>query len=131
MPVSFSPANHFANPVSKTLVEVLPETLLEFACPNQYAKCDEILQSSFGKQDHDNAPIIPCGNGFVETVIQAYNGHHALIIRPDDVWLAILTQFNFFVNGRAEMLRSHFVHHEGQRHLVVYARLRSFGQNND
>jgi hypothetical protein len=122
MPVSFAPANHPANPVSKYLTKVqLPRTLLEFACPNQYAKCDEILQSSFGKQHHDNAPIIPRSNGFVETVIQAYNGHHALIIRPDDVWLAILTQFNFFVNGKAEMLRSHFVHREGQKHLVVYA----------
>jgi Domain of unknown function (DUF4419) len=126
MPVSFAPANHLANPATsspETLAKVLPSTLLKFACPGQHRNYNEILQSSFRKRDHDrdNALIIPRKNGFVETVVRAYSGHHALIIRPDDVWLAILTQFNFFVNGRAEMLRSHFVHHEGQKHLVLDA----------
>ncbi|KAK7022493.1 hypothetical protein R3P38DRAFT_2961149 [Favolaschia claudopus] len=51
----------------------------------------------------------------------AYNYHHALVIRPDDVWLAILTQFNFFLNGfgRAELLRAAFVSHSGQQSLTV------------
>lgn len=33
--------------------------------------------------------IIPQRNGFVHTVVEAYNQHRALIVRPDDVWLAI------------------------------------------
>ncbi|KAF9173741.1 hypothetical protein BGX20_002238 [Mortierella sp. AD010] len=44
-----------------------------------------------------------------------------MIIRPDDVWTAILVQFNFFVNGNAELLRSQFVSHEGQKTLKVEA----------
>ena len=49
----------------------------------------------------------PYRNGFVDTVLQCYNCHHALIIRPDDVWLAILTQFNFFANGNVKQFVSH------------------------
>jgi hypothetical protein len=55
----------------------------------------------------------------VRTVIAAYNQHHALVIRPDDVWLAILCQFNFFVNANAELLRASFVAHEGKRELAI------------
>ncbi|KAJ7148048.1 hypothetical protein C8R43DRAFT_889125, partial [Mycena crocata] len=52
-------------------------------------------------------------------VITAYKQHHALVIRPDDVWLAMLCQFNFSVNANAEVLRGTFVAHEGQKELVV------------
>jgi hypothetical protein len=63
----------------------------------------------------------PKRNGFVGTVISAYNEHHALIIRPDDVWIAILCQFNFFVNANAELLRANFVAHESKRELEIIA----------
>lgn len=63
--------------------------------------------------------IIPEKNGFVEAVIEAYNNHRGLIVRPDDVWLAIMTQFSFFVNGNSEALRKVFVSHEGKRELVI------------
>ncbi|KAJ6568788.1 hypothetical protein B0H19DRAFT_687517 [Mycena capillaripes] len=66
------------------------------------------------------APVItPTPNGFVHTVITAYNKHHNLIVRPDDVWITILTQFNFFVNANAELLRASFVAHEGKKELTV------------
>jgi hypothetical protein len=55
----------------------------------------------------------------LSTAIMSYNEHRALILRPDDVWLAILTQFNFFVNANAEALRSQFVSHDGQKELTV------------
>ncbi|KAF9053353.1 hypothetical protein BJ165DRAFT_1413498 [Panaeolus papilionaceus] len=58
-------------------------------------------------------------NGFVDTLLAAYNSHHNLILRPDDLWIAILTQFNFYVNAHAEELRPHFVQHEGKKHLVI------------
>ncbi|KAJ6623701.1 hypothetical protein B0H10DRAFT_777839 [Mycena sp. CBHHK59/15] len=63
--------------------------------------------------------IIPTPNGLVNTIISAYNRHHNLILRPDDVWLAILTQFNFYVNANAELLRANFVAHEGRQELKV------------
>ncbi|KAI9719224.1 MAG: hypothetical protein M1812_003554 [Candelaria pacifica] len=61
------------------------------------------------------------GNGFVDAAMRAYNTHHALVLRPDDVWMAILSQFNLFVNAHAEELRHVFVDHEGQRELTVVA----------
>ena len=57
--------------------------------------------------------------GFVSAATTAY-GHHAnLVIRPDDIWITILSQFAFYVNARAEQLRYKFVSHEGQKDLVV------------
>ncbi|KAJ7832886.1 hypothetical protein B0H14DRAFT_2364548 [Mycena olivaceomarginata] len=64
--------------------------------------------------------VFPRPNGFVHTIIEAYNHHHALILRPDDVWIAILTQFNFYVNARAELLRANFVAHADKKALVVF-----------
>ena len=60
-------------------------------------------------------------NGLVHTIVEAYNRHHALVLRPDDIWLCILTQFSLFVNGegRAEQLRSVFVAHEGKKKLTI------------
>nr|GAT55848.1 predicted protein [Mycena chlorophos] len=63
--------------------------------------------------------VIPNSNGFFHSLSEAYNQHHHLILRPDDVWLAILVQFNFFVNANSEALRASFVAHEGQKTLEV------------
>jgi len=78
------------------------------------AKCGEILQgTTFPKH------TLPANNGFVNAVTQAYNEHHHLILRPDDIWLSIMTQFSFYLNARAEEFRSKFVNFEGKKELVV------------
>ncbi|KAJ7133144.1 hypothetical protein C8R44DRAFT_730339 [Mycena epipterygia] len=51
--------------------------------------------------------VLPTHNGFVNTVLSAYNGHYAL--------------FNFFVDASAELLRANFVAHEGKRQLIIHA----------
>ncbi|KAG5179160.1 hypothetical protein JKP88DRAFT_270402 [Tribonema minus] len=58
-------------------------------------------------------------NGFVDTIVHAYNEHHHLIIRPDDVWSAITIQFSYYVNLHAEKLRPIFVDFQGKKELVV------------
>ncbi|CAL8133331.1 unnamed protein product [Orchesella dallaii] len=58
-------------------------------------------------------------SGFVKTVLEAYSQHHNLVIRPDDIWAAIMIQFSFYVNKNAEKLRSKFVDFEGKRELSV------------
>ncbi|KAF7377317.1 hypothetical protein MSAN_00152300 [Mycena sanguinolenta] len=63
--------------------------------------------------------IVPNTNGFVNTVVSAWSQHYALVIRPDDVWLSIISQFSFYVNGNAELLRANFVAHEGKKELTV------------
>lgn len=57
--------------------------------------------------------------GFVDTVFYSYQKHHNLIIRPDDVWTAIVTQFSLYVNANAEALRHAFVNFEGKKKLEV------------
>jgi Domain of unknown function (DUF4419) len=127
MPVSFCPANFPADPI-KPPGQISPTTLLSFILPHRYKKIHEILQSSFGDPSiitsgTSTRAVVhqPCKDGLVGTVIRAYSNHHALILRPDDVWLAILTQFSFLVNGNAESLRSHFVSHQGKKKLVLDA----------
>jgi hypothetical protein len=81
----------------------------------------EHVQSTFGRDSARLVPVMASRNGFVDTVIEAYSNHQALVIRPDDVWTSILTQFSLFVNGegRAEQLRSLFVAHQGKKKLVI------------
>ncbi|KAJ6470930.1 hypothetical protein C8R45DRAFT_1165564 [Mycena sanguinolenta] len=147
MPISFSVASHLAKPVSLTAEQISgpsPEVLLSHACAHQSTLAGEILQFSvrdepaeppvgpraslnrrlsklnpFSKTKVLPPALIPTPNGFVYTIISAYNHHHNLIIRPDDVWITILTQFNFFVNANAELLRASFVAHEGKQTLTV------------
>ncbi|CAL8143483.1 unnamed protein product [Orchesella dallaii] len=57
--------------------------------------------------------------GFVTTVVESYSNHFNLVIRPDDIWAAIMTQFSFYLNKNAEKYRSKFVTFEGQRNLVL------------
>ncbi len=63
--------------------------------------------------------IFAANNAFVTTIVQAYNQHHKLILRPDDVWLAIAIQFGLYVNGNAKELRNKFVAHKGKKTLTV------------
>lgn len=62
--------------------------------------------------------------GFVDTVFYAYRQHHNLIIRPDDIWTAILTQLSLYVNANAASLRHSFVDFEGKKELKVEFRSR-------
>ncbi|KAJ7214617.1 hypothetical protein C8J57DRAFT_1440617 [Mycena rebaudengoi] len=128
--ISFYVANHRANAVELVGVEsgLTGTEILHISSQNRY-KNAEVLQFTFSNSSSEEglgrdftakiSHLVPKGNGFVDTVISAYSQHHALIIRPDDVWLSILVQFNFFVNANTELLRGNFVAHEGKKHLVV------------
>lgn len=76
----------------------------------------KILASSFDTTKR----VYPKQNGFVHTALDAYNRHYNLIIRPDDVWISIITLFSFFVNANAETLRSRFVAHDGKKNLILW-----------
>jgi hypothetical protein len=120
MPVTFSPAKHLAE--SRDVKPVTPVQILQTACPKQFTQVDQVLQYSLGR--HSRAPntvfkIEPNKNGFVNTVMSAWGQHHAIVIRLDDVWLAIISQFSFYVNANTELLQANFVAHEGKKELVV------------
>jgi hypothetical protein len=81
------------------------------------ANCGKILQgTAFPKEN-----ILSSENGFVYAATRAYNGHHHLILRPDDIWLSIMTQFSFYINARAEEFRDKFVSFDGKKELTVSA----------
>ncbi|KAJ7212612.1 hypothetical protein GGX14DRAFT_564364 [Mycena pura] len=135
MPVSFPVAKHPAKPFEFHGGEdgYTADETLAMACKDQHTKAGEILQFSLpvggdrsGRNLKAKIPkIAPKKNGFVATLLNAYAEDRALVIRPDDVWLAILSQFNFFVNGRAELLRVNFVSHQGKKSLTIDARPQS------
>ena len=91
--------------------------LLDGACSKESAKCVELLQSSFDSKL--DAAVKPSANGFLHGAMLAYNEHHHLKIRPEDVWFAIISQLSFYINGHAEELRGIFVAHTGKKELTV------------
>ncbi|KAH8795202.1 hypothetical protein DL96DRAFT_1648675 [Flagelloscypha sp. PMI_526] len=114
MPATFHPATHEPAALQTGVGDSTPLVLL-----NKLLKAlvteERLFQSSIRKDTLYHA----LNNGLVNTLLLAYNQHHAVVIRPDDVWISILTQFSFFVNGNAENLRSYFVDHEGQEEIKV------------
>jgi hypothetical protein len=78
----------------------------------------KIIQNSYTNlKEPDN--VFASKNGFVIACMDAYSDHHHLIIRPEDVWFAILTQISIYVNAHAGELRNSFVDHSGQKVLHI------------
>jgi hypothetical protein len=89
----------------------------------------DILASSFDDLNTNSSTIlIPYGNGLVNGIIRAFQQDLHLVLRPDDIWLSILTQFNMYVNCYAEELRSLFVAHEGKNELRIDVRPTPMGK---
>lgn len=116
------PNNSKRSPSSAKILTVLNNTR---KAPLQL---DELLASSFGPtakasaqatSTQTNRPVHPDRHGFINAVVRAYNHHHHLSVRPDDVWLTILSQFSLYVNAHAEEMRHRFVNHAGQERLTV------------
>ncbi len=120
MPLSFSVAAHGSNPTQLKQVKTSAE-LLKDSARDEFDKIERIIQSSFTDEDLTSFPVEASLNGFVNTVLCAYNQHHHLILRPDDIWQAIILQFNLYVNAHAEELRHLFVAHKDKKDLEVRA----------
>lgn len=60
------------------------------------------LLSSSLRQGPALAQLVPVKHGFVDACIAAYNEHQHLVVRPDDVWMAIISQFSFFANNHPD-----------------------------
>jgi uncharacterized protein DUF4419 len=116
MPVTITPTENRAKEAFCSKLNNA-DHLLRASCQDEHEKCKRIIQSSFNESNLQD--ISESNNGFVYACIEAYNNHHHLTLRPEDVWFAILSQLGFYVNGNAEDLRSIFVSHKGQKELVV------------
>ncbi|TKA32819.1 hypothetical protein B0A50_01044 [Salinomyces thailandicus] len=123
--VTIQPARHLASKVwgrnrrsdnaTEFLEAVLPPG--NFQDPEDDSPHGTIIQSSTTL--NPSATIQTRRNGFVYAAVEAYSRHHHLRIRPEDIWLAILTQFSAYINAHAEELRGSFVAHEGKKSLEV------------
>lgn len=117
MPTTVIPSSRQAESVDTYEYSVQKSlALLEGACKIDYQKCSELLKSSF---DNSALTIKPSPNGFVHGAIAAYNNHHHLQLRPDDIWFAILGQISLYINSHAEELRGKFVDHKEKKELFV------------
>lgn len=93
----------------------IPHSICSQLRAYEKSKCSEvIMESQFSSRTRASRV-----NGFIQTVLECYNRHHNLVIRPDDIWTAILTQFSFHINKNAEEFRGQFVNFEGKKELVV------------
>lgn len=95
------------------------EELFSQSCRAESGESSRIIQSSISPKTFEDAQVASSDNGFVKAVWHAYSYHHHLTIRPDDIWFAILSQLNFYINAHSEDLRSYFVDHDGKKELVV------------
>ncbi|KAF7336545.1 hypothetical protein MSAN_02286700 [Mycena sanguinolenta] len=117
---------------SKDVDPVTSPQILEGVCPDQFRQAGRILQYSIGggtRKRGTRFKIIPNGCGFVHTVLSAYTGHHALVLRPDDIWLTVISQFSLYVNANPELLgdRTNSVSHEpGRGRPLVIVDTKSF-----
>jgi hypothetical protein len=121
--VKVEPAPHGAKAIpTDNLSITTAKDLLRGSCHKESQKLhnDNLIQSSFSEISADT-PVLDAKNGFVDSAIRAYNQHHHLIIRPEDVWFSMLVQLKEYINAHAEELRSMFVAHEGQKKLVLEA----------
>ena len=120
MPITIYPSTNTSSPISPYLkASTSPLAHLERACRKESKQCRTLLQSSFSTAQAETTATYPSQNGFVRAAVQAYSQHHHLTIRPDDVWLSIVSQLSLFINAHAEELRAKFVAHQGKEELEV------------
>ncbi|KAN0069278.1 protein of unknown function (DUF4419) domain containing protein [Elaphomyces granulatus] len=134
MPITIKPSNNTAEAWEPECLQPSfsaassPEALLQLTMsderdgyldvPQSTPPPNELIQSSFEHLTPES-PVFATKNGFVHACLQAYNDHHHLIIRPEDVWFSILTQLGAYVNAHAEELRGLFIQHQGQKELHI------------
>lgn len=114
MPVNIKPADNSPRVWPSGKAHTAGE-IFKTACSEVLSGMDEVEDKISMLHDH----ITPDPNGFFNAIFHAYSNHHHLVLRPDDVWFAILVQLNFYINAHAEELRSFFVSHDGKRQLTV------------
>lgn len=93
--------------------------LVEYSTQYKKSKAVNILQGTNFVTEFPDSISRMQSSSFVDTVFYSYQKHHNLIIRPDDVWIAIAIQFSLYVNANAEDLRKLFVNFEGKKDLEV------------
>ncbi|KAM7207358.1 protein of unknown function (DUF4419) domain containing protein [Naviculisporaceae sp. PSN 640] len=85
--------------------QLLASTTSDDGPPSRQLAIPELIQTSFTSLDRSSSTTFATKNGFVHACIEAYNEHHNLVLRPEDIWFAILTQLSSYINAHADHLR--------------------------
>jgi len=82
---------------------------------------DELIEKIEVTNSSDGKGLMrsPIDNGLLGAMYEAYSNHIPLVLRPDDVWLAITAAFAHYVNHHSAEMRAKFVKHDGKKELVV------------
>ncbi|KAK8024731.1 hypothetical protein PG990_002554 [Apiospora arundinis] len=126
MPVTIKPSTHGANPLrdikyANSATQILREADYAYRSVEEWG----VVTSSFRPTGDKSSPrpdgegVFASSNGLVMAAAAAYAQHHYLVIRPEDVWHAITTQLQFYINGHAAELRHLFVSHQGKQELKI------------
>lgn len=111
--IRFNPSEVEAEPIAEfRKYEIVENTVLETSKYRKNEYSGRIYQTSEKTSGLRT-------EGFVNLIVDAYCNHYKITIRPEDIWLCIQTQFNFYVNKYPEELRNKFVNHEGKIVLEV------------
>jgi hypothetical protein len=95
--VKIEPAPHKANRIHMWEEPLTTsEEIIKKSCQREYnlLSPNGLIETSF---EDMNGAFAPASHGFVDAAVRAYNEHHHLIIRPEDVWFSILIQINTLV----------------------------------
>lgn len=135
MPVTIKVASHDARPVTMRTKDgagdpqkQTSQGVLESIAHEDKKDIGDILQTQKGMVQTSltderlkDMQMYPEDHGLIRAAFHAYSYHHNLVLRPEDIWFAILAQFSFYVNAHSEELRKHFVAHKGKKGLILKA----------
>ncbi|MCJ1334051.1 hypothetical protein MMC10_010758 [Thelotrema lepadinum] len=94
--------------------------LFSGSCGKETLKSKGLIQSSFSDDYLSTHHVSSTKNGLVNAIYCAWSQHHHLVLRPEDIWFAILSQLSFYINANAEEVRSFFVKHKGKEQLTIF-----------
>ncbi|KAF6238377.1 hypothetical protein HO173_003657 [Letharia columbiana] len=115
MPVTIVPASHNDSNTQVTRSPQYKGRLLEIDLTKE--SCENMLQSTF---DELKDPLsLASANGFVHSALKAHSEHYHLVISPVNVWFAILSQLNIWINANGAEARGKFFVDVGKKGLTV------------
>ncbi|KAI1361913.1 hypothetical protein F5Y08DRAFT_342206 [Xylaria arbuscula] len=104
-PEPVSGGNWFSNGLSS-------KEFLDILCFRGHTEVETMVQSSY--HEDNQRTICHSDNGFICTVFAAYTSRFHLVLRPEDIWIAILTQFGYHTNAEVNENAPHL--HSSTRH---------------
>lgn len=92
-------------PYSGTAGTLTPYDFYTQSAANEFGdRSVDIFMSNRDNIDYfvqDDYHVLPSADSFVRGVLQAWGEHLHLVLQPDEIWLTVLAQINFYVNAHS------------------------------